>query len=257
MDLMDLASERVKILYEGNWARNQLEIEINDSYAPRLTEEMKKVAQERFDARKAKNPKLFDGDAYHLDLKRSIIKPNKLILAAGKMKYSIYDIARKEYAEKYGWKELPTGIGTAVVIVASDSKIVMHNRNSQVDHKAKIGIIGGIYSGGHPFQFMKNEIDEELGFRPRKISLIGIYTRLDERVNHGLIFLSKSSLSSKKILEKENGVIKKEGDVFFLEKNAEDVRDHLKTNCQNILSDSFVGLVIAGRRWWGNDWSKI
>ena len=260
MDLMDLVSERVGILYEGIWKENQVKILEDAKYLPKITGEMLEVAKERFAARKAKNPKIFDGNAFHLDLSQSIIQKNRLILAVGRMRYSIYDIARKEYADKYDWKELPSGMGTNVVVLTSDFKLVMHNRSSSVEHTAKISTIGGIYGGEHPFENIREELQEELKLEKKEIKrllLLGIYTRLDERVNHGLSFFAKTTLSTKEILKREQSLAEKEGEIFFLEKDPKVLRDYLMIHRQQILSDGFVGLVLAGRHLWGEDWSEI
>lgn len=260
MDLMDLVKERVRIMRQGQWQENQVEIKISKKYVPEITEEMKKVAQDRFNERWKKNPKIYDGDVYHLDLGSSEIQPKHILLAVGPMKYSFYDIARQEYAEKYGWGELPTGIGTVVVIITSDSRIVLHNRSAQVDHKAKIGAIGGIYDGGHPFQYIKREMQEEVDISAEEIeniTLMGIYNRLDERVNHGLTFFARTLLSSEEILRKEKKLTEKEGEIFFLEEDGKILRAYLKENHINIISDSFAGLVLVGRYLWDKKWSEI
>jgi len=166
------------------------------------------------------------------------------------MKYSLYDIARKELQEQYGWKTLPTGMGTVVAIVTSDAKIIMHHRFDSVDHAAKIGAIGSVYSGGEVFAHIKAEIQQETAIKAKELKqlyLIGIYTRLDERVNHGLAFFAKTVLSSEEILLREKTLKKKEGEIFFLDAQKENVRAYLEKNHPNIISDSFVGLVLAGK----------
>lgn len=219
---------------------------------------MKAVVEARFTARKAKNPKLFDGDAFHLDLSRSSIRPNHIVLAIGRMKYSLYDIARQEYVEKYGWKTIPTGMGINAVIVTSDLKIVMQDRFPQIDHALKISIIGGVYNGGRPFDYIRNEIQEELSVNKEEIwgmLLIGASNRLDERINHELTFFVKTSLSSDQILKRENSVKEKEGKTFFIDQNPISLKEYLKKNHCLILSSGFSALVLAGRYLWGADWS--
>lgn len=262
MNLMDLVSKRIGILYEGVWRENQVKIMEDTRYLPQITEQMLEVAKERFAARKTKNPKVFDGNAFHLDLAHSTIQPNRMILAIGRIKYSIYDIARKEYTKKYGWKELPTGMATNAVVLTSDSKIIMHKRFPQVDHTAKINTIGGIYGGEPPFEDVRKELHEELKLKRgeiKKLLLLGIYTRLDERVNHGLAFLTEISLTAKEVLEKEKILLenRKEGEIFFFEKNSKTLHDSLRMNHQKILSDGFAGLVMVGHYLWGKNWSKI
>lgn len=260
MDLMDLVAKRVKILHQGRWERDQVEIEENTDFSPKVSEETERIAIARFEERKAKNPKLFDGDAYHLDLTRSIFLPNHIFLAVGPMKYSLYDVAREEYAKKYGWTVLPTGMGNNAVIVTSDSKIVMHDRFPEIDHALKINVIGGVYNGGHPFDFIENEIAEEVGLDRNEIEknlLIGFSNRLDERVNHEPTFLVELSVAAAEILKREVSLKKKEGRIFFLEKNEDSLREYLETNHQKMLSTGFSALIIAGRYFWGDDWSKI
>ena len=72
MELMSLVSERVKILFEGVWQESQVEIVEDDQYLPKITEEMKVVAADRFANRKKKNPELFDGAAERVKLKRKL-----------------------------------------------------------------------------------------------------------------------------------------------------------------------------------------
>lgn len=256
MALMDLVAERVKILFEGIWTEKQVEIVEWDKYLPEITEEMKAVAEVRFSARKAKNPKLFDGPAFHLNLPHSVINSDHITLAIGKMKYSLYDIARKEYMEKYGWKTIPTGMGTNVVIITSDAKIIIHRRSSLVDHMAKIGTIGGVYGGEEPFTDIRNEIWEELKIEERELKtllLLGIYTRLDERINHGLAFFAETLLSSEEVLRREKTLTEKEGEIFFLAAEKKNLYAYLKENHRDILSDSFVGLTLASRYLWERD----
>jgi len=256
---MDLVAGRVRILHEGVWQPSQVKIKERKRFQPYVSEEMLQVAAERFAKRKTTNPKLFDGDAYHLDLANSVIQPDKIVLAIGKMKYSLYDIARKEYQEQYGWTTLPSGMGTNVVIVTADGHLVMHRRSSKVDHAAKLSNIGGVYSGGHPFDFIRKEIKEELAVENEltELILLGIYNRLDERENHGLTFYGEVSLSSLEILNKEETLKEREGKIFFLDRNAHAVRRFLKERHGQILSDGFVGLTMAGRYLWGRNWSEI
>lgn len=177
MDLMDLVAERVRILYEGIWSKSQVGIEEDVIYSPIPSEAMTRVALARFTERKAKNPRLFDGDAFHLDLASSTVQPNCIILAIGPMRYSLYDIARKEYMEEYGWETLPTGIGVCAVVLTPDLKIVMHHRFSHVDSLGKIAVIGGILQQNNPFNEITEELQEELGLVEKEIEqirLIGI-----------------------------------------------------------------------------------
>ena len=44
---------------------------------------------------------------------------------------------------------------------------------------------------------------------------------------------------------------------FAMEKDPKVLRDYLMIHRQQILSDGFVGLVLAGRHLWGEDWSEI
>lgn len=257
MALIDLVAERVKILFEGAWREGQVEIVEDDQYLTEITKEMKAVAADRFTDRKKKNPKLFDGDAFHLDLSHSVIQPDRIVLTIGKMKYSLYDIARKEYMDKYGWKTVPTGMATIVTIITSDSKILMHQRSSLVDHIAKISTIGSVYGGEKPFDDIRNEIKEELKISERELEnilLVGIYTRLNERINHGLAFFAQTALSSEEVLRREKTLTEKEGEIFFLDKERENLCAYLTENHRDILSDGFVGLVLAGRYLWGKDW---
>lgn len=259
MELMNLVAERVKILFASAWRENQVEIAEDDRYLPETTEEMKAAAEARFASRRAKNPKLFDGDAFHLDLLHSIIQPDLVVFTVSKMKYSLYDIARKEYVEKYGWKTIPTGMGMNAVIVTSDSKIIMHDRFPQTDHALKISIIGGVYDGGHPFDYIRKEIQKELGINReelKKILLIGLSNRLDERINHELTFFIKTSVSSNQILKREGSAEEKEGKIFFVDQDPISFKEYLKRNHHLILSSGFSALVLAGRYFWGTDWPR-
>lgn len=253
MDLMDLVAVRVIIEHEGCWEESNIKIVESEEFTPLITEEMRIVAAERFAARKAKNPKLYDGPAYHLDLKYSLIVPWFIALAVSRMTYSIYDIARKELQEKYGWQTIPTGMGTIAAIITSDLKIIMHRRSPSVDLAAKIGTIGGVYIGGEPFADIQREILEELAIEKRELTtllLLGIYTRLDERLNHGLSFFAKTALSSEEVLRREKTLTEKEGEIFFLEAKEETVKVYLEKNHPDITSDSFASLVLAGRHLW-------
>lgn len=260
MDLIDLVSERVKILHEGEWKKDQIEVKESSKYGSFITEEMKKVARERFVARKEKNPKLFDGNALHLSLESSIIQPNRIFLAVASVKYSLYDIAREEYVKEYGWRELPTGIGICAAVLTSDSKIVMHHRFSHVDHLGKIAVIGGILQENNPFNETVNELEEELGLLKneiKRIRLIGISNRLDERINYELSFLVKISLSSSQIIEREKTLKNKEGEIFFINCLAEEVKQYLINNHKQFSSTHFATLVMAGRCLWKHNWSQM
>lgn len=262
MELMDLAAERVKILYEGKWDREQVETKEDTAFKPIISEKMVEIAKKRFNERRAKNPKLFDGDAYHLNLKHSTIKLKRIILAVGSMKYSLYDIARKEFVKEYGWNSLPTGMGVNAIVTTSDSKIAMADRSGfGVDHQAKISVaVGGVYGEGHPFDHIMKELSEELAIERKEVKrliLIGISNRLDERQNHELTFFIVTSLSAAQVIEREKKVGKKEGKIFFLNQSPLELRDYLKENHPRILSTGFAGLVLAGRYLWGKKWSRI
>lgn len=261
MDLMDLMTDRVRILYEGIWDRDKVEVAIGEEFAPEVTGEMRFFADSRFLERQAKNPELFDGDALHLSLDNSRIKSRHVYLAVGPMKYSVYDICRKEFVDRFGWdaNRLPTGMGVNVVVRTSDHKIVMHDRNPDVDHIAKISIIGGVYSGGPPFAHIKQELHEELGIEEREIEylrLIGISNRLDERMNHELTFFAGTSLTAYQLLVREKEAVRrKEGKLFFLNFHPLELHNYLRKNYQRMLSTGFSGLVILGHFLWGDQWS--
>ena len=83
------------------------------------------------------------------------------------------------------------------------------------------------------------------------------HNRLDERQNHELTFIIETRLSMAQIIEKEKKVEKKEGRIFFLNRLSLELCGYLKENHSRILSTGFAALVMAGRYWWGKNWSQI
>lgn len=252
--------KRIKIgVLEGVWLEDQMSSEVKDEYRPILTPEQLEVAEERFNSRKKRNPFIYDGSAMHLFV--YFIKRGHLFLQMGRFKYSQYDIARQEYKEKFGWEKLPTGIGINTIILTCDKKIPCHKRFAHVDHRAKIGTIGAVYDGkDDPFPAMLREIREELGIEKeeiKKIILLGISKRIEERQNHELSFLVRTSLSKEEIIEREKGLEEKEGELFFLKQDPREVKKWLMNKHEEITSSSLATFVLAGRHLWGEEWSKI
>ncbi len=262
-DLMNLVAERVRIVSEGKWTRYAVDCDGDEMFEPKVSQEMINFATSRFLERKAKNPNLFDGPAMHLSLEYSKLSGDALYLAVGLFKYSVYDICRKEFIEKFGWDEsqLPTGMGVNAVVVTLDSKIVMHDRDPNVDHKAKIGIIGSVYSEDKPFTHIQSELWEEVGLELQETNdlfLVGISSRLDERINHELTFIVQVPLIAEEVMRRwERAIDKKEGEVFFLECDPDVLHSYLQANYAKMLSTAFSGLVLAGRHMWGEEWSRI
>lgn len=260
MDLMDLVAHRVKILHQGVWTEDQIDIRQDEKFIPLISKEMRMVAEKRFSERKAENPRLFDGNAFHLDLANSVIQQNRISLAAGRIKYSIYDIARQEYIDKYGWENVPMGMGLCMVVITSDSKIIMHNRYSWVDKLGEIALIGGIIQQTTLFDEARRELKEELTLEKKEINkmcLLGILHRLDERMNNEFTFLVKISLSANQIIEREKTLKEREGEIFFLNCLPREIKRYLKNNYEKIASAHFAALVIAGHHLWGSSWSQI
>lgn len=258
MDLMDLMM--VGILYEGKWKENQVEIKIDQAFLPKITEEMQRIAKVHFDERKVKNPCLFDGPVMHLAVEHSTFQPDSLFLALGEMTYSLSQINREKYAEKFGWRNLPIRAGTNVALLTSDSKVIMHRRLGWVENSARIGVIGGFYSQGTPFENLQKEIYEELAVSKEEIEnimLIAVSYRFAESIGCGLDFTAETLLSSNQILEREKTIQEPEGKIFFLDWEPRAIREYLKQNYREILPSSFITLVAAGRYYWGPDWSDL
>lgn len=262
MDLMDLVAERTKILHTGVWKEKQVKILVKQGQNPMVTEEMEKIARARFAERKARNPKLFDGNILCLDLENSEVRPNSVLLVIdGSIKYSVYDAMRKEYIEKFGWKTHPFGMGMCVTIVSADSKILLHRTSPRVDFPNKISVIGGVYDSGTPFDCIRQEMKEEVGIKKseiKEIRLLGISTRLEERRNYELNFYAKVFLSSEQIVERaKTAKDRYEGRIFFLDCSPKTLLDLLRENDKKITSTNFADLVLCGRYFWGKDWSRL
>lgn len=249
MELIKLLADRAVILREGVWMEWHVKARENKRFVPAIPKEMEILAKKNFIERKAKNPRLFDGNVFHLDVENSILTDDFILLSTGKIKYSLYDICRKEYAEQYGWTSMPTGMGTIVIVATSDGKIVMHRRFAHVDHTAKLSAIGGIYEGGNPFADIRKEIKEELAIDAelKKLILIGVYSRLDERVNHGLAFYAETLLTSDEILKREKTLKNREGKIFFISKDRHAIQKYLKANHLKMITDGIVGLILTER----------
>ncbi|MBI2625980.1 MAG: hypothetical protein HYW69_00090 [Candidatus Nealsonbacteria bacterium] len=258
---MDLVSERTKILHKGVWKERQVKTIFRKRRDPRVTKEMARAAQDRFSARKAKNPALFDGNVLCLDLENSEIKSNRLVLiVGGSIKYSVFDIIRQENIEKYGWKNFPIGTGGCVAALSSDGKILMHRTYARVDFPNKLSVIGGVYDKGKPFNFIRLELEEEVGIKRgeiEEICLLGISNRIEERINHEFNFYARVSLDSIQILERAKTAKDQEGEIFFLNCSPKTLKKFIIENRQKVPSTHFAGLVLLGRHLWGQNWSKI
>tara|TARA_Y100000310_G_scaffold207383_1_gene207881 strand:- start:2554 stop:3342 length:789 start_codon:yes stop_codon:yes gene_type:complete len=261
LDLIDLVRDKVKIVYEGSWEENQVTLNESLAFIPDITQEMIDVANDRFLKRKENNPDLFDGQTMHLDLDCSFLRPDCIVLSVGKISYSIFDIARIEYKKRFGWENLPSGMGINAVVVSSDKKIAMVNRFPHLDHPERISVApGGVYKGLPPFQGIREELQEELGIKKdelKKNVLIGISNRLSSRVNHELSFLMETFLSSVEMKERAKKAKESDGELFFLNKEEKELHDYLRENYEMLIPTGFSALVMAGRHWWSSQWSRI
>lgn len=260
MELMDLVTGRTRILVEGSWLENQTEL-IRDNTPIEITEEMQAVAQARFESRKAKNPALFDGDVLSLDMEKSKFQPGAAVFVVkGPMKYSVYDVMRRENIEKMNWRNFPIGTGLSVVAVSADQKMIMQATSAYVDFPDKLALVGGIYDGGTPFECMRKELEEEMGIPKDEIKemrLIGVSNRLEERINHEFQFLTQVSMTSEQIKKTAETAKDKEGRLFFLDVSPQTIREFLMNNRPKITANNFGCLILSGRHLWGKEWSEI
>lgn len=131
---------------------------------------------------------------------------------------------------------------------------------SQKNFEEKIGVIGGLYSHGTPFENMRKEMREELGisaWEMGRLILLGIAEFFDETMGHVLSFLAVISLTSEELLRRQEYVEDKEGDLFFLDADSKRLREYLKENHRNINSPSFAIMVLGGRHLWGEEWPNL
>ncbi len=259
MHLMDLVDSRVKILTMGVWDEDSVAVTFKEGFTPSITEEMRIAALARFLTRKEANPNLFDGKARHLCWERSKMDGNMLRLALGPTTYTLYDICREEFAEAFGWeiKNLPVGIGSSVVVITSDSKIVMNTRSQAVDSPGIIALPAGILDENNPFNHARRELWEELAIECDEVvnlSLLGISQRLERRKGNELNFLAKISISSDEIMRRHPDVQENEGEVFFLDCDPGAVYNFIREKHEEMVQVQVFCLIQAGCYLWDTKW---
>jgi len=262
IDLMDFVAPSVKILTRGVWDEDSVVVNFDEGFAPSITDEMRIAALARFLTRLETNPNLFDGEARHLSLKRSRVDGNMLRLALGPLTYALYDMCRKEFIEAFDWEieNLPMGVGMDVVVITSDSKIVMDIRSQAVDFPGIIALPGGILDENNPFRHVRRELWEELAIECGEVGnlfLLGIAQRLARRIGIGLSFFAEVSVSAHDVTRRQPDAKEKEGEVFFLECVPEAVRNFIREKHERMVPSQVFCLIQAGCHLWGPEWSKI
>jgi 8-oxo-dGTP pyrophosphatase MutT (NUDIX family) len=174
----------------------------------------------------------------------------------------LYEICRKEFIEAFGWsiEDLPTGVGMSMVVATADSKIVMHTRSQTVDFPGITALPGGILDQDSPFDHVEKELWEELGIERdevRRMLLLGISRRFEQRISNELNFFVEVSLSSDEINQRQPNVQDKEGEIFFLDCEAHAVHNLIRENHESMTPGQVFCFVQAGRYLWGREWSEL